>query len=220
MSNDISQLGLKEAPQVDWANYGSSGSYQVPPPARDPNGEFITYYGITEAKLDENNDEGFLQYLLDPIKLVKGGPGVDGYTIKFTRASVRPYTDFKTKLPKKGNPNKLADFLRACGLTAKPQQNEEYIAAINLTKSKPFPFVIDWEAYNKDTQEKVKGYLNFPADDKNPSLRKAILHAGDVLSLVDNKGVPTGEAYTVKSEVLFANAKLKYFRDPSRGSKS
>lgn len=215
--NDIAQLGLKEAPQVDWENYGKGSGYQVPPPARDANGELITYYGVTAPVKDEA-DEGYLQFKLDPISLTKGGPGVDGYTIRFTRVSVKPYTD-KDGNPKKGNPNKAADFLRSAGLTAKPQQNTEYEAAINLTKNKPFPFVIDWEAYNKDNQERVKGYLNFPLNPDGKT-RQAILHAGDKIALVDYKGVPTSEIYTVKSEVLFANARLKWFRDPSKGSRS
>lgn len=212
MTNDISQINLKEPAPVDWENYGKVGTYQTPPETRDAKGDFVIFYGTGTPVQDESN-EGWLQYLIDPLT-IKNGPS-DGYIVRFSRVNTRPYQDGKGN-PKKGNPNSLADYLRATGISAKPQTNSEYQAAVRLVGNKSFPFVADWEAYNKDTQEKVRGFFNFPADPDRPGHRKAILHAGDILSLTDNKGTPTGEIYTVKSEVLFANLKLKYFRDPSR----
>lgn len=214
--NDIAQTGLKEPAQVDWDSIGGS-KWVAPPPAVGPDGKPIVYYGVADAITETNPDEDNLNFLIDPIKIVKSGTA-DGYQIRFTRASTKVLTDFNTKQPKKGNPNKLAQFLRSTGVQVKPQTNSDYRAAVKSVVKKPFAFTIDWEAYNKDTQESVKGFLNFPADPDRPGQRKAILHAGDVIALVDNKGVPTGQTYTVKSEVLFANARLRYFRDPSKGA--
>lgn len=214
--SDIAQQNLTEPAQVDWANYGKSG-YQPPPPALDENGKPIVYQGKAAIAKDEP-DTGelgtFLQFKLDPLTII--GPVGNGYEIKFTRASTRPYTVLQpdgTRKAKKGNPNRLADYLRAAGATAKPQLNSEYEAAVNLVKSKPISFTIDWEAYNKETGERVRGYNAFPEDTERPGQRKAILKAGDVVNVLDSKGQPTGEVQVVKSEVLFANAKLRFFRD-------
>lgn len=213
--SDTAQMNLREPEQVDWDNYNSGSKFAPPPPALDANGKPIVYYGVVgEAKEDEP-DRGFLSFLLDPIKIVRSGNGADGYSIRFTRASVRPFTKKDAsgeEVPVKGNPNKLANFLRAVGLQVKPQTNSDYRAAVKAASGRTFPFTIDWEAYNKDTGERVKGYLSFPEDPERPGQRKAILKAGDVVTERDNKGVITGTR-TVQSEVLFANARLRYFQD-------
>jgi hypothetical protein len=217
---DISQTSLVEAPQVDWENYGKTSSYVAPPPALGQDGKAITYYGIGEAKEDKPTKEGFLQFLIDPIKIVRSGTA-DGYVLRFTRASVKPFSKRDANgemVPIKGNPNALANFLRACGLSAKPQVNADYRAAVQACKGKAFPFTIDWEAYNKDTGESVKGYRSFPDDPFRPGSKKSILKAGDVITEYDAKGNQTG-VRVVQSEVLFANARLKFFQDPTKGVK-
>lgn len=216
--NDIAQTGLKEPAPVNWDIIGGS-SYTPPPPAFGPDGKPITYYGVVESATEDKPDEGNLNFLLDPVKLVKSG-SYDGYNLRFLRASTRVFTDPKTNEPKKGNPNKLAQVIRSSNIGIKPNTNADYRAAVKaiVQKKLPLAFTIDWEAYNKDNQESVKGYYNFPADPERPGQRKTILHAGDVIALCDNKGVPTGQTYTVKSDVLFANARIRFFRDPSKGS--
>lgn len=204
----IAQQNLKEPEQVDWNNYNSGSTYQPPPPALGADGKAITYYGVAEVQAADP-DDGYLNFLLEPIKIVKSG-SADGQLIRFTRASTKPFQ--KNGTPIKGNPNKLANFLRSCGLQAKPQTNSEYVASVKATAGKTFPFTIDWEAYNKDTGERVKGFLNFPEDPDRPGQRKSILKAGDVVTERDSKGNITGTK-TVQSEVLFANARLRYFQD-------
>lgn len=207
MSTDTAQINLKEPEQCDWDSLGKSG-YMPPPPALDANGKAITYFGVSEAK-ETDPDEGYLQFLLDPIKIIRSG-SADGYTIRFTRISTKPFT--KNDQPIKGNPNKVANFLRSAGLQAKPQTNSEYRASVQAVKTKPVAFTVDWSAYNKDTGEKVNGYLSFPDDPERPGQKKAILKAGDVVTERDNKGNVTGTR-TITSEVLFANARLRYFQD-------
>ncbi len=208
MTTDIAQQNLREPEQVDWDSLGKSG-YMAPPPALDGAGNPIVYMGTVEGLKESDPDDGYLAYLLDPIKIK--GSAAEGYTIRFTRASARPFTKVDGT-PVKGNPNKLAQFLRAGGLQAKPQTNAEYRASVNAVKAKPISFTLDWQAYNKDTGEKVNGFLAFPMDPERPGQRKSILKAGDVVNELDSKGNITGTR-TVQSEVLFANARIKYFRD-------
>lgn len=212
-TNDLSQMNLKEPAQVDWeAPTGSS--YQAPPPAAGPDGKAIVYYGVAAEIKETDPDDGYLNVLLDPIKVVRNGT-YDGYQIRFTRCSTKPFMkkDAEGVLqPMKGNPNRLANFLRSTGVAGKPQQNSEYRSSIKAVTGRPFPFTIDWEAYNKDTGERLKGYQNFPDDPERPGQKKSILKKGDIAILRDNKGNQTG-TMVVESEVLFANARLRYFQD-------
>lgn len=203
------QMGLREPDRTDWDNYSTGSSYQPPPPALGPDGVAITYYGVAEGLEETKPDNELLNFLIDPIKIVRSG-GQDGKTLRFTRASVKPFE--KNGAPIKGNPSKLGNYLRACGIQAKPQTNSEWRAAVAASKGKVFPFTIDWEAYNSATGESVKGYLNFPEDPERPGQRKSILKAGDVVTERDRKGNVTGTR-VVESEVLFANARLRYFVD-------
>lgn len=214
--NDLAQTGLREPEQLDWDNAFKSSAYVAPPPAYDQGGNRQVYYGIVKGVTKGDPDQGYLNFLLDPIVLTKAG-SYDGYTLRFTRASARPFE--RNGQVMKGNPNKLASFLKAAGLPARPQTNSEYEAAVKAAVGRVFPFVGDWEAYNKDTGERIKGYLNFPEDPERPGQRKSILKAGDLITLRDYKGNLTGDTLTVQSEVLFANFRLTYFQDPSRGAK-
>jgi hypothetical protein len=226
-SNDTAQLSLREPEQINWDSFDTGGSkYVAPPPALGPDGSPITYYGVAEISEETNypekhpvTGEPVLTFTLDPIKIVKSGPA-DGQLIRFGRMSTRPFTrkgvDGEVKLL---NANSIGNFLRSCGMVnAKPNTNEAYRAAVKSCVGKMFSFTIDWEARNKDTGEKISGYLSFPEDQDRPGTRKSILRQGDVYSVVDRKGAVL-EVKRVESEVLFANARLKFFQDPSRGKK-
>lgn len=201
---DTAGLGLKEPSQIDWDNYNPGGKYQAPPPAVGADGKNIVYTGQLPTTITQEQDrDGYRQYVLDPIKLVKNGNGADGVTIRFTRASVKPFE----KDGKVQNASPAGNVLRSAGVAAKPQKTAEYDAAMNAAKGRVVQFTIDWEARDKDTGETVRGYMNFPEDPDRPGQRKAILHAGDEYK--DKEGV----TQTVKAEVLFANARVRYFVD-------
>lgn len=212
MSTDIAQTNLREPEVADWDSFGKS-TYQPPPPAVGPDGNPIIYFAqATDISLSDP-DDGYLNYTIDA-KIVRSGAPADGTRVRIW-ASAKPFMKKDasgTLVPVKGNPNKLANYLRALGLSVKPQTNSEYAAAVKATPGKPFPFVLDWEAKNKDTGEKVSGYLNFPDDPDRPGHKKSILRAGDVVTDRDNKGNITGTR-VVSSEVLFANPRFKYFKD-------
>lgn len=193
---DAAGLTLKEPSQVDYDKLGSS-KYTPPPPATDTAGKRITYTAqLPSTIVEETNDDGYRTYLLDPIKLVKNGNGADGVEIRFARVSLKPFSN--------GN-NSAALLVKAAGVMAKPQKTSEYDAAMKLVKGKIAPLTLDWEARDKDTGESVRGYENFPDDPQRPGFKKSVLRAGDVYT--DENGAPQ----TVKSEVLFANARLRFF---------
>ena len=204
---DTAGLGLKEPQQIDWDNYNPGSKYQAPPVPLGPDGKNLVFTGqLPSAIAQETDKEGYRQYVLDPIKLVKNGSGIDGYTIRFTRASIKPFE----KEGKVQNASPVGNILRSAGITAKPQKTFEYDAAVNAAKGRVVSFTLDWEARNKDTGETVRGYSNFPDDPERPGQKKAILKQGDVYKTRE------GETKIVQSEVLFANARVRYFVDPSR----
>jgi hypothetical protein len=213
--SDLSGLNLKQPTKTDWDNYNPGSKFMAPPPALGVDGKPVLYYGQVPKTFEFGaDDEGNLNALIDPIVLVKGGQGVDGYTIRFTRVSVKPFK----KGDKPINAHSMGNYLRSAQVQAKPQTNEEYAAAVRATAGRVIPVTIDWVARNKDTGEEVKGFLNFPEDPERPGQRKAILKAGDTYTVRDNKGNIL-ETRTVTSEVLFANAKVRYYVDPSRAAK-
>lgn len=212
LSNDMAQQNLKEPEQVDWDTAFAGSKYAPPPPALGADGKAIVYRGtVVEAK-QSDADEGYLNYQID-LKFV-APEGARVRTWASTRPFMRKNRDTGELEPVKGNPNKLASFLRGAGLQAKPQTNSEYVASVKAVNGKAIPFTIDWEARSKDTGEVVRGYLSFPEDPERPGQRKSILKRGDVVNEVDNRGNITGTKI-VQSEVLFANARLKYFQDPT-----
>lgn len=195
---DSAQMSLKEPEQVNWDKVGGS-NYIAPPKAKDASGKYITYFGQLPSKIEttETDDAGYRQYLLDPIKLVKNGAnGGDGTTIRFARVGLKPWSN--------GN-NGTAILLKAAGVSQKPQKTAEYDQAIKTIGGKIVPFSIEWSARNKETGETVRGYSNFPDDPTRPGEKKSILKAGD--TFLDENGV----SQVVQSEVLFANAQLRFF---------
>lgn len=217
---DVSGLALKEPSQIDWDNYAPSSTFVPPPPALGVDGKPITYFGVLPTQIvpevaEKGFAEGYRSYLLDPIKLTKSGKA-DGYEVRFTRVTVKNRTK---KLPdgteKELNSSPAGDLIKAAGILAKPQKTSEYDAAVKMSAGKVVPFTIDWSAYNKDTGEKIDGYRSFPDDPDNPGFKKVIVKAGDVVTDYDRKGQPIGSR-VIKSEVLFANARVRYFVDPTR----
>lgn len=209
MATDIAGLNAREPEQVNWDNYNPGSKFTPPPPVAGPDGKPITYYGEVAGEVQvETDDEGYLRWVLDPVKIVRSGNGSDGYQLRFTRVSTKKFQ----KNGKTVEASSVGNFLKACQVQQKPQKNADYHAAVlaAVKGKKIFPFTIEWEARNKETGEQVKGFANFPMDPERPGHRKAILKRGDVLA--DGTTI-------VQSEVLFANARLRYFQDPTRNKK-
>lgn len=209
---DTAGLAYTEPDKMDWDNYNPGSRYTPPPQCGvvGEDGKFhpTTFFGQLPQTItaEVNQTTNLRQYLIDPIKLVRSGSS-DGYEIRFTRAGVNK---FKNKKGEPINASMVGNLLRSVGVTAKPQRTAEYDAAMNLIRGKVAAFTLDWTARNKETGETVEGYANFPDDPERPGQKKAILKAGDTYRTKD------GTTDTVKSEVLFANARIRYFVDPNR----
>jgi hypothetical protein len=221
MSSDLAQLNLAEPGKTDWDNYGKSG-WQAPPPAKGPDGKYIIYSGVAKGvSLEEaypekgqnetGEEQSFLTVRLDDLTIADPGK-YQGYEIKFAQAGRRPYTKLidGKRVPKKGLPSRLGDYLRAAGSVAKPQTNAEYLAAAKQAAGRKFSFTLEWEARNKDTGEVIKGYDAFPDDPLGG--KKAILKEGDFYNELGPDGKVIGQK-KVQSQVIFANAKLRFFVD-------
>lgn len=211
MAADISQLNLKQPIQVDWDNYNPGSRYTPPPPALGADDKAIVYTGILPKEVDfDADDAGNLVVKFDTITL-RGG-AADGYQIRFTRVSTKPFQKNGKEIPV----HSLGNLLKSAGLVAKPQTNAEYVASVKSVLGKPVQFTIDWFAKGKETGEAIRGYKAFPIDPERPGQRKSVLQAGTEVNVLDQKGNPTGEKQVVQSEVLFANAQTRYFIDPSK----
>ena len=212
MTTDTAGIDLREPDKMDWDNYNPGTKYTPPPQVGEiKDGKLVStvFFGqLPSAIVPEVSQSTQLrQYLIDPIKLVRSGQS-DGYEIRFTRASVKKWTNKKTGEPI--NASMVGNLLKSVGVTAKPQRTAEYDAVIKQIAGKVAAFTIDWEARNKDTGEVVEGYVNFPDDPARPGMKKTVLKEGDVYRTKD------GTEAKVTSPVLFANARVKFFVDPNR----
>jgi hypothetical protein len=200
---DIGQQNLREPERVDWDNAFSGSKYVAPPPAIGPDGKPIVYQAkVVEVVQSEGKglDKDFLNYQVD---VQVNGAERPIRTWVSTRTFQRRNKDTGELENVKGNPNALAKFLRSAGLQAKPSSNAEYSMAVKQVKGKTISVILDWEAKGKESGELVRGYDLFPEDPERPGTKKSILKRGDLL---------TNET-PVQSEVLFANARIKYFQD-------
>jgi len=208
---DTAGTTLREPDPMDWDNYNPGSRYKVPPQVKGPDGKALTYYGQLpppqKGVVTDGEDTGLREYLLDPIKLVKSGPA-DGYEIRYTRASIAKFYNKRTG--QRMNASRVGNILKAAGIQAKPQTTAEYDAAMARTAGKVVPFTIEWYAKSKETGESVRGWDNFPDDPEFPGRKKAVLKTGDQYRDAD------GVWQDVKSEILFANAQVRYFIDPNR----
>lgn len=222
--SDISQLNFTEPGQTDWDNYGKSG-WTPPPPAKGPDGQYIVYTGVAksigiEEAYPEKDDNGQTYLTLQLNDLTIADPGkYQGYELKFTKAGRKPYTSVGPdgkRVPKKGNPSRLGDYLRSAGSQGKPQTNPEYLATAKQAAGRKFQFSIEWEAKDKDTGEQIKGYDAFPDDPINGG-KKAILKEGDFYNELGADNKPTGNQKKVQAKTLFANARVRFFVTPKKG---
>lgn len=212
--NDTAGVNLREPDQIDWENYNPGSKYTPPPQVGTKvDGKFVAtvFYGqlpkADQIKAEVDEQTQLRQYLIDPITLVRSGSS-DGYQVRFTRASLKQFTNRKTG--KAMNASQVGNLIRSVGITAKPQRTAEYDGVMKLAAGKVAAFTLDWFAKNKETGEAIYGYENFPDDPERPGQKKAVLKEGDVYRAKD------GTEQKVTSPVLFANAQVRYFVDPNR----
>ena len=153
---DISTLGqLQPSEPLDFDIYKdaqdlpplpSAGEYVVRAPETFPQEAF----GKTRAN--------HLSVQVDPTII---GPTNEGYVIRFTKVSAKPF--------KRGGVtvSQLGDYLRAVGWTQKLITEQEKADAVELTTNLTYRVMTDWRAYDKNddgTAFVVEGMTNFPSD--------------------------------------------------------
>ncbi len=157
---DIAQMDTVQFDPIDFEKYedgGQSKSYAPPPEGR--------YFGRAPVITDESfglTQAGYLKVTVDPIEIVND-PGNSGYKVRFTNLSAKKYSN------REGS--QVMDFLRACGINARPKNVDELKAALKSASGRTFQFHLIWEAYNKDSQESTQGWENFPINPQNPEQR-------------------------------------------------
>lgn len=166
MSADVAQTNLAAFDIIDFDNYqdGGAGKSFAPPVEGQYVGKVPQIKDDGTDVLSATNDfgrtqEGYLKFRLDPVELV----GVD-YTIRYQNA-------FSSKKYAKREGSQVFDFLRACGVAARPKNETELRQALKMTSGRTFKFALIWEAYNKTTQETTSGMSNFPVDANDPTKR-------------------------------------------------
>jgi hypothetical protein len=161
MTADVSQMNLKPFDPIDYDNYddgpkGGGTSYAPPAEGR--------YTGRIAALPDDGSDvisstnsfgrtqEGYLKVQLPDIEILEGT--ANGYKVKYTRLSSKKYA--------KKNGSQALDFLRACGIDARPQSEAELRSLLKQTVGRPFQFQLIWQAYDKNSETEIRGAENFP----------------------------------------------------------
>lgn len=147
---DLTGLDLQEPERLE-GDYTEAGAIPNPPPA----GRYLCQvpetfeFGTSKAKA--------LKVQIDPLVIADGEH--KGYRIRFTSASFKRF--------KRGNgmASQVEDYLRANGIATIPQSNAEAAQLIESTAGRVIPVDLDWEAYDKESQETVaKSYDEFPSD--------------------------------------------------------
>lgn len=119
------------------------GTYTVQAPDSFPSSAF----GATKA--------GFLSAQVDP-RIVGGAH--DGYTIRFTKVSFKPFKRSGVTVSQGG------DYLRACGFRGRLSDPQSMADAVEGTANRIYRVDVDWRAYNKDTGYSLEGMERFPSD--------------------------------------------------------
>lgn len=191
MSADVAQVALVAYDPIDYEKYqdgGGSGKSFAPPPEGRYAAKAPIFKDNGTDTIDESNSfgrtaAGYLKLNIDGVTLVDG-PN-PGYTIRYQTLSSKKYA------AREGS--QVLDFLRACGIAAKPKTDAELRAACKMASGRAFQFQLVWEGYNKDTQENYT-FADMEVDPVDPSKR------------LSYKIDPYDS-----SKKWFANGKVRYF---------
>lgn len=87
------------------------------------------------------------------------GPSNEGFKLRFIKVSAKDFQRNGKVV------SQLTDYLRACGQATGRLTDEQQLAdAIEATANSTYEVMIDWRAYNKDTQYSLEGMERFPSD--------------------------------------------------------
>lgn len=186
---DISSLGnLQSSEPVEVPTYSPSTAKPFPPAGRYTARVRESFpaeaFGASKA--------GYLTIKVDPV--IVGGE-YDGYVLKNTSLSTKPWEDRQTGKAT----SQFARFLSACGVEGKvggsPQEQAD---AAERTASTLIQIDVDWEARNRDANFEVKGMKNFPKNPDGTHSRSVVVLDSDGTPQRDGNGEPvTARAFAV-----------------------
>lgn len=190
---DVAQTGLKQFDPIDYEKYedaGASKSYAPPAPGKYTGRAPIIKDDGTDVISETNSfgrtQQGYLKLQLDPIEVLDAPQGP--YQVRFTRLSGKKSAN--------RNASQIVDFLRACGIAARPMNEQELRAACRMASGRTFQFSLTWEGYNKDTQTRYR-LEDFPLDENAPA--------------DSGKRVPFIQDEFDSKKRWFANGAVRYF---------
>lgn len=186
---DVAQTNLVAFDPIDFDQYEDGGGkdFSTPPEGRYVGRAPIIKDDGTDVISDTNSfgrtAEGYLKLNLDGVTLVDGPK--PGYAIRYQTISSKKY--------KARNGSQVLDFLRACGIAARPQSDAELRAACKMASNRTFSFQLVWEGFNKSTEENF-GIAECDTDPNDPTKK---------LSYMTDPYDPTKR--------WFANGRIRYF---------
>lgn len=144
-----------DAPAIDLNDLPTRSSGSKFPKA----GRYVlqTTSQFTDESFQPNKARTALTAQIDPTIV---GPTNEGYTLRFTRISAKPYV-------RNGkSTSQLAEYLKACGQVGSvPADPQGQADLVEQTASATFEAQLDWEAYEKSTGRQLSGMKNFPKND-------------------------------------------------------
>ena len=148
---DISALSnLQSTEPLDWDKYADSKESPTPPRKGRYQLQAPPSFAFSATTA------GYLQAQIDP---KVAGPTDAGYEIKFQRVSAKPFKRSGVTV------SQMGDYLRAVGITQRPQTPQEQADAVEATAGRIYQADLDWEAYCKGCKFTLKGMENFPTDE-------------------------------------------------------
>lgn len=153
---DLSALGeLKPIEQLDLSNYSDNkestfrlpeeGKYTLRAPDAFPTEAF------TRAK-----NSGALLVQIDP---TIQGPTHEGFTLRYTRISAKPFQRSGKTV------SQVGDYLRACGVTGVIRNEQDVIDLASQTANTVYEAKVVWRAFNPKTNFSLQGMAKFPKND-------------------------------------------------------
>jgi hypothetical protein len=149
---DLSHLGgLNQVEQLDFSNYADNkestfrlpakGRYTLRAPESFPPAAF------TRTKA------GALSIQIDPTIV---GPTHEGFTVRFTKISAKPFQrDGKTV-------SQVGDYLRSVGFKGVLADEQSIADAVEASIGSLYEAKLDWRAYNSKTGFSLQGMERFP----------------------------------------------------------
>lgn len=158
---DISGLKLKDLDAVDWEQYPPGGGVRKRP--QNPGVYEAKAPALSEIKFDAQ--DGYLRFV-NKATIIGGDPTRD--EVIFDYVTNKPYQRGKRK-----GASRMGDFLLAVGTDRAdlPQGKDHgpWADAVEAAADGVFAFLLDWDAYDSESERSVaESSEDFPDDPEHP----------------------------------------------------